>query len=274
MSLSDCIAPYEFANITTDPLGEIEPTAKFHAEFPNGHVPIRFVPALAPEWEGEFESWVSELLARHQAALSMVVDVDECEYLRSQYLNAFGWTRSAHSESNTSRRNPLINERKCHISALMGQGLTLRQIARYIPADPIEVVETLRVGRQVDAATAEQYLLLDEAIAAGGDRKFVLAKQFGLHEDVVAHLARLRGVKVLGPRAYLWDTPDYDEITDRIVALRYIEGYHLDEIAPIVLSEYPHAQHVTYHHVVWQTRLRRTSVTARIDRLRTALAAA
>ncbi len=178
MSLTDCIPPYEFSDdLGPDDLSDVDLSL---SPYPNG-VPIRRVPTLGVRTT-DFHEWASEMLARFEAALPY--GVDEAEALRSTLIEHLG----VHETEGVHAWNPARQA----VTALVEHGLTLRQIARYVPMPLTDVIALFTSGsKSYDPSQATAIADAHDMVVDGGLSQTEIGRRCDISRKTVMRLAKL-----------------------------------------------------------------------------------
>jgi hypothetical protein len=207
--LADLVTPYEFESNHGPPLSEWErsnaaTTQLFRDLFPDGVVPIRYVPTLGVDAETPLE-WAEQVLSVFEAAHAF--DLDRLDDLVSEWHLLFeriGMREDAPSVKGADRveagRDAMlqIGELTRVTRELMALGLSMRALARYLGVLPYHVAKAYSGNREdvLEAALAADELAGDLSLSAPE-----ISKQTGYSAAAIKRLRRARGIEVpKGPR--------------------------------------------------------------------------
>lgn len=194
--LSDVIPAYE-AEDFGPPLSAWEKsdaalTDKFREEFPDGVVPVRHLPKMGGRTSNPVK-WAFRLLAAFDAAKGAVRSVDECARLREEFLITFGHHYDGYD---VAARMDRLQARNNAVRGLIRQGLTIRQVARYLQATP-EFIGRILFNGSGDAPFPERTFDMDEVVlewfnAGKPIRMADLARQYDTDRYEIRRFVRLR----------------------------------------------------------------------------------
>lgn len=195
--LSDVIAPYEIGDLGA-PLSEWEKsdaalTDKFRAEFPDGKVPVRYVPKMGTRTSDPYE-WASNLLTAYDTAKDAVRSVDDCARLREEYRATYGHHYDHYGTVEPMER---LQARNRSVRSLIYQGLTIRQVARYLGATPEQIGRMIFTRTPKEEPFPTHLLDVDEHVKEwmqqGKPKPLVdLARELDVNPRRVRALVRLR----------------------------------------------------------------------------------
>lgn len=158
---------------------------RFREEFPDGVVPIRHVPKMGTRTSDPVE-WAHELVKTYDAAKRSVRSVDDCARTREEFLDTYG----GHWDDTSC-----IQARRAAVRRLCYEGLSMRQVARYLHRDAaviVRLIYQINEHEPIDPTV----LVLDDVVVAwmqGGREGTMadLARRYGVGPKVVRRLVHL-----------------------------------------------------------------------------------
>lgn len=173
MSVALCLDPYEFAeDLGPDDLSDVDLShPNFIAEFPDGKVPIRYVPQPRAGLGDGFFAWAANVLAIYDACEGY--DVDALSAARERIVNY----ELVGGDKDVTLVKWSMQERKEEIAKLLQAGLTLRQVARYLGWSHADLIEAVTSSEQ--RPIAESVVLADELIVEAGWSARAAARECG-----------------------------------------------------------------------------------------------
>lgn len=207
------VRPYEYADYDpADTLDDVQPLSS--------GVPIRYTHHLYRRPGMSAVEILDETLALFEAARELVHSpITELEQLRADWHLA---REEVRSDSNRVGRSQLV------VHQLMRAGLTLRAIARYLPASGHEVTRVAAYNGQWSGQNrTEAVMWADEQLAEGASVDDVVAGS-SLPKSVVEYLAAPRRPGDAGPKA-MW----------REIALRKLRGEGNQAVVDYVREHFP-----------------------------------
>lgn len=195
MSVTLCLAPYEWdEDLGPDDLSDVDLTSPaFLAAFPDGKVPIRHVPQPRCGHGDGFFAWAENVLAIHDACAGY--DVDELSAARERIVNY----QLVGGSGDVTLVKWSLQHRKAEIATLMQARLTLRQIARYLSWSLPELV--VAITSETQRASAISIVDADEAVMEDGHSMRRAAMEYGVNQDVLERIQKMRRKLHAAPRA-------------------------------------------------------------------------
>jgi hypothetical protein len=209
LPLADLVTPYEFESNHGPPLSEWErseaaTTQLFRDLFPDGVVPIRYVPTLGVDAETALE-WAEQVLSVFEAAHAY--DLDRVDDLASQWYLLFEEIGMREHWDGANGVDPVGAAREATLQSgeltrvtreLMALGLSMRALARYLHVLPHHVARAY-VGGRDDMLT--KVLAADDLVGDLSLSAPEIAARTGYSAAAVKRLRRARGIEVpRGPR--------------------------------------------------------------------------
>jgi hypothetical protein len=208
LPLADLVTPYEFESNHGPPLSEWErseaaTTQLFRDLFPDGVVPIRYVPTLGVDAETPLE-WAEQVLSVFEAAHAY--DLDRVDDLESQWhllfeqigMREYGAKGGADLVEAGREAMLQIGELTRVTRELMALGLSMRALARYLHVMPHHIAKAYSGNRDdvIERVLAADDLVGDLSLSAPE-----IATRTGYSAAAVKRLRRARGIEVpRGPR--------------------------------------------------------------------------
>jgi hypothetical protein len=208
LPLADLVTPYEFESNHGPPLSEWErseaaTTQLFRDLFPDGVVPIRYVPTLGVDAETALE-WAEQVLSVFEAAHAY--DLDRVDDLASQWhllfeqigMREYGAKGGADLVEAGREAMLQIGELTRVTRELMALGLSMRALARYLHVMPHHIAKAYSGNRDdvIERVLAADDLVGDLSLSAPE-----IAARTGYSAAAVKRLRRARGIEVpRGPR--------------------------------------------------------------------------
>jgi hypothetical protein len=208
LPLADLVTPYEFEPNHGPPLSEWErsnaaTTQLFRDLFPDGVVPIRYVPTLGVDAETALE-WAEQVLSVFEAAHAY--DLDRVDDLESQWhllfeqigMREYGAKGGADLVEAGREAMLQIGELTRVTRELMALGLSMRALARYLHVMPHHIAKAYSGNRDdvIERVLAADDLVGDLSLSAPE-----IAARTGYSAAAVKRLRRARGIEVpRGPR--------------------------------------------------------------------------
>jgi hypothetical protein len=208
LPLADLVTPYEFESNHGPPLSEWErseaaTTQLFRDLFPDGVVPIRYVPTLGVDAETPLE-WAEQVLSVFEAAHAY--DLDRVDDLASQWhllfeqigMREYGAKGDADRVEAGREAMLQIGELTRVTRELMALGLSMRALARYLHVMPHHIAKAYSGNRDdvIERVLAADDLVGDLSLSAPE-----IAARTGYSAAAVKRLRRARGIEVpRGPR--------------------------------------------------------------------------
>jgi hypothetical protein len=208
LPLADLVTPYEFESNHGPPLSEWErseaaTTQLFRDLFPDGVVPIRYVPTLGVDAETALE-WAEQVLSVFEAAHAY--DLDRVDDLESQWhllfeqigMREYGAKGGADLVEAGREAMLQIGELTRVTRELMALGLSMRALARYLHVMPHHIAKAYSGNRDdvIERVLAADDLVGDLSLSAPE-----IAARTGYSAAAVKRLRRARGIEVpRGPR--------------------------------------------------------------------------
>lgn len=228
MSLTDCIPQYEYAPLgppTTEwELSDEAVTDKFRKEFPDGVVPIRFVPTLGVRSRDAWE-WGTEMLSRFEAA--QPYDIDRLDDLGSRWLLLF---------VNGKQTRAVVAEKTAVAAEMLGLGLTIKQLAAYLHVEAWQFAESLSSNHHL----ARSIIAADELLSQGVSAEEV-GRRCELSSKTAWRLAKMKKLPSQSTGTKNLTRPDRDEVLNAVAVLYFVDGTDLSAagIRDVMFERFP-----------------------------------